>query len=76
MAPSFVPAMIEPPPASTMEEAPARRSPAIRRRARHATAGGVAASIELEIGGVTVRVGRDAGEETIAAVIRALKAGA
>ena len=34
------------------------------------------ASIELEIDGVTVRIGRDAPATTIAAVLRALKAGA
>jgi transposase len=34
------------------------------------------AAIELEIDGVTVRIGRDAPATTIAAVLRALKAGA
>lgn len=34
------------------------------------------AAIELEIDGVTVRVGRGAEARTVAAVIRALKAGA
>ncbi len=41
------------------------------RRRRHS---GRAAAIELEIDGVTVRVGRGADARTIAAVIRALKA--
>lgn len=76
MAPSFVTALIEQPLTSTVAEAPAQESPAIRRRAGRVTASGTAASIELEIGGVTVRVGRDAEAETITAVIRALKAGA
>ena len=76
LAPPFVPAVIELPPASTLPESPARRSASPRRRAGRGTASGSAASIEFEIGGVTVRVGRDAETETIAAVIRALKAGA
>jgi transposase len=41
-----------------------------RRTRRRSTASG----IELEIGGVAVRVGADANPQAIAAVIRALKA--
>lgn len=62
--PPFVPAIIE---------TPARHAAA---RSRNRGAMTSAVSIELEIGGVTVRVGRNAEAETIAAVIRALKAGA
>jgi transposase len=39
-------------------------------------AGRVSGTIEVEIGGVTVRVGRGAEAKTIAAVLRALKAAA
>jgi transposase len=56
--PGFVPAVIE------MAE------PATRRRLPRSTA---AASIELEIAGITVRVGHGARTSTVAAVIRALK---
>lgn len=62
----FIPAVIaEPTPAPLA--APAKRS---RRARRYKPAAG----IELEISGVAVRVGPDAGEAQIAAVIRALKA--
>jgi hypothetical protein len=44
-----------------------------RKRARRA--GGIPGIIELEIDGVTVRVGRGAEAKTVAAVIRALKVG-
>lgn len=64
--PLFVPAVIETPGAQPVSERRPRRS---RRRS---TANG----IELEIGGVAVRVGADASPKAIAAVIRALKAGA
>lgn len=57
VAPKFVPAVLEPEPAQQQ-----------RRR----SAPGVAA-IELEIAGVTVRIGDGARPRTIAAVIRALK---
>jgi transposase len=60
--PVFVPAMIEAPPRAA-QKAPQRES-------------SQAPAIELEIDGVTVRVGRGAEAKTIAAVIRALKAGA
>jgi transposase len=63
----FVPAVVETepskPPAAPV---PSRR---VRRRSK-------ADGIELEIGGVEVRVGADANPRAIAAVIRALKAGA
>ncbi len=61
-APFFVPAVIE---------APVEQS-APKRRARRRPSG---SGIELEIGGVVVRVGSDASPKAIAAVIRALKAG-
>lgn len=59
----FVPAVVEAPAVA----------PGPKRRRRSAGAEG---SIELEVGGVTVRVGRGADTKTITAVIRALKAGA
>jgi transposase len=62
--PSFVPAVVAPEPAMR----PARRSK--RKPVRDA---GI---VEVEIDGVTVRVGRGADAETIGAVIRAVKAGA
>ncbi len=64
LGPSFVPAVVATPEPPTH---PARRSK--RRLDRDA---GI---IELEIDGVTVRVGRGTEAKTIAAVIRALKAG-
>jgi transposase len=65
LAPMFVPAMVETVP-------PDRRVAAIppRRVGRRPKTSG----IEFEIGGVEVRVGRDANPRAIAAVIRALKA--
>ena len=57
--PAFVPAVVEP--------ALAKR----RRRRRHSSSAGPA--IELEIGGVTVRIGDGARPATVTAVIRALK---
>lgn len=65
LAPMFIPAMVE-----TMP--PDRRAAAIspRRVGRRPKLSG----IEFEIGGVEVRVGRDADPRAIAAVIRALKA--
>jgi len=59
--PMFVPAVVGSP------AAPAKQR---RRRRRHETA-----AIEVEIGGVVVRVGPGARSTTVAAVIRALKAG-
>jgi transposase len=61
----FVPAMVE---TTTPEPTAVVTSP--RRTRRRSTASG----IELEIGGVAVRVGADANPQAIAAVIRALKA--
>ncbi len=64
--PLFAPVVLEAAPG-----APAlARSRPPRRKARHGRDGG----IELEINGVTVRVGRGAEAKTIAAIIRALKA--
>jgi hypothetical protein len=62
----FVPAVVEEPGA----EAPPPAVPSIRARRRRSRSNG----IELEIGGVEVRVGADAKPRTIEAVIRALKA--
>jgi transposase len=64
--PRFVPAVVEQP----MPE-PVRKRHKSRRTSR---ASGGAGIIEMEIGGVTVRVGRGAEAKTVAAVIRALKA--
>lgn len=63
-APLFVPAVIEAPAVQPSPE------PRLRRFRRRSAASG----IELEIGGVTVRVGAGASPKAIAAVIRALKA--
>ena len=66
-APQFVPAIVE----SALPEGTVRRRP--RQRARPVDrASGI---IEVEIEGVSVRVGRGADVETLAVVIRALKAG-
>jgi transposase len=66
--PQFVPAVVE---ALLPKRVVRRRG---RNRTRHAdSASGV---IEVEIDGVTVRVGRGAEAKTVAAVLRALKAGA
>ena len=69
-AASFVPVVVTAEP-----DAPAgpKRSAKPRRAHRSSSK---AASIELEIDGVAVRVGRGADAKTVAAVIRALKAGA
>lgn len=64
--PRFVPAVVEPP---TPE--PVRKPRKPRRAGR---AGGATGMIEMEIGGVTVRIGRGAEAKTVAAVIHALKA--
>jgi transposase len=61
----FVPAVVETPP----PEPTAVVTSPHRARRRFTTSG-----IELEIGGVAVRVGADANPQAIAAVIRALKA--
>jgi transposase len=65
-APQFVPAVIEP---ATQEPSALR----MRLRRRCGDADGI---IEVEIDEVTVRVGRGAEAKTVAAVLRALKAGA
>jgi transposase len=64
-APRFVPAVVEEP----MPEPVAKQ----RKPRRTGRAGEPAGIIEMEIGGVTVRVGRGAEAKTVAAVIRALK---
>jgi transposase len=66
-APQFVPAVVE----SVLPEGTARRRP--RQRARPVDLG--SGIIEVEIEGVSVRVGRGADVKTVAVVIRALKAG-
>jgi len=64
-ASAFVPVIVDPAPAPAAVPHPQRL-----RRQRRAGEG----SIELEISGVTVRVERGADADTVAAVIRALKA--
>ena len=64
--PLFAPVVVGP---SMTEPVTVERGPA-RRRSRRSGDGG----IELEIDGVTVRVGRGAEAKTVAAVIKALKA--
>ena len=63
-APLFVPALVEAAPPTPRPASRPRRG----RRQVHA------AAIELEVAGVVVRIGADASEAAIAAVIRALKA--
>ena len=67
-APQFVPAVVEAP----LPERAVRR----RQRKRTRQADRTSGSIEVEIDGVTVRIGRGAEAKTVAAVLRALKAGA
>ena len=69
----FVPAIVE---TSGTQAVVAAPSPERVRKRRERHLSDVAPTIELEIDGVTVRVGRGADAKTIAAVIRALKAGA
>lgn len=64
-APSFVPAVIDPLPAS--DPAPMAKLPRKRRRSQ-------AGAVELEIDGVQVKIARGADAGVIAAVIEALKA--
>jgi transposase len=71
-APVFVPAIVE----STAAEAPPQPVRGSRNRERARRADGISGIIEVEIDGVTVRVGRGAEAKTVAAVLRALKAGA
>jgi len=65
-SPAFVPAVETAPPP---EPAPTRPARPRKRKATHD-----AGVIELEIDGITMRVGRGADAKTVAAVIRALKA--
>lgn len=67
-APLFVPAVVD----------AALPAQAVRRRGRGRTrqVDRTAGVIEVEIDGVTVRIGRGAEAKTVAAVLRALKAGA
>jgi len=71
------------PPANTESKAPqfvpAIVAPAVlrgRQRKRTGQASRSCGSIEVEIDGMTVRIGRGAEAKTVAAVLRALKAGA
>ncbi len=68
--PLFVPAVVMAEPETSLE-AERQLQPARRARRRRPAV----ASIELEVGGVVVRVGPDAAAGAIAAVIGALKAG-
>jgi transposase len=65
--PRFVPAVVE----ETKPEPEPVRAP--RKRRRVGRSGNATGLIEVEIGGVTVRVGRGADAKTVAAVIHALK---
>ena len=68
----FVPAMVE----SAAVEAPLPAPlPRCREPKRARRADGISGIVEIEIDGATVRVGRGADAKTIAAVLRALKAG-
>jgi transposase len=66
-APAFVPAIVD---ASTLE-----RADSGRRRGRRGRPDHVCGIIEVEIDEVTVRIGRGADAKTVAAVLRAVKAG-
>jgi transposase len=66
-APAFVPAIVD---ASTLE-----RADSGRRRSRRGRPDHVCGIIEVEIDEVTVRIGRGADAKTVAAVLRAVKAG-
>lgn len=66
--PQFVPAVV----AASLPERAVRRGRRKRTRQVDRTSG----SIEVEIEGVTVRIGRGAEAKTVAAVLRVLKAGA
>lgn len=70
--PAFVPAVVAPEP---VEMVPACAEPP-RRRTRRSSSRRRAVGIEVEAGGVTVRIGDGASPATIAAVIGALKGGA
>ena len=64
-APSFVPAVVDVVP----EPVPAQGSKLLHRRRR-----GKASAVELEVDGITVKIGRGADADTISAVISALRA--
>ena len=66
--PHFVPAVLE----TALPSHPAHERPHKRTRRAEWNYGG----IEIEIEGVTIRIGRGAEAKTVAAVLRALKAGA
>ena len=66
-APKFVPAVVGP----ALPAGPSRGRP----RKRTHQVDGSFGSIEVEIEGVSVRIGRGAEAKTVAAVLRALKAG-
>jgi transposase len=66
-APAFVPAIVD---ASTLE-----RADSGRRRGRRGRPDHVCGIIEVEIDEVTVRIGRGADAKTVAAVLRAVRAG-
>ena len=66
-APQFVPAVVE----TGMPEGAERGRR--RKRARHVDR--ISGLIEVEIEGMTIRIGRGAEAKTVAAVLRALKAG-
>ena len=68
-APVFVPAVIQ----EAVGDGEAKTDRKATRRRRGCQTSGI---IEIEIDGVTVRVGNGADAKTVAAVIRALKAGA
>lgn len=67
-APQFVPAIVE-----TVLPSPVLQG---RQRKRPGQVNRSSGSIEVEIDGMTVRIGRGAEAKTVAAVLRALKAGA
>ena len=67
-APQFVPAIVE----TALPPAALRG----RQRKRTGQASRSCGSIEVEIDGMTIRIGRGAEAKTVAAVLRALKAGA
>lgn len=71
-APMFVPAVVEPAPAPVAAAATPEIKPDRKHRACKAEGNG--GLIEVEFGGITIRVGRGADAETVAAVIAALKA--
>ena len=71
----FVPVVVEASTAAPPEEAPRQKTPPLCGRVEP-THTRSSVTIELEIGGVTVRICRDAEAQTIETVIRALKAGA